>query len=260
MLSMNTGSMEAHYQIGAATDSIVTPDFRMQLTGPGQFEYAIANDHQGNTCVRSLPGNTSSLFVTELMGDGSYQVKSNEQVVFHGGKLSQADHNIPADCGCAPSPSTVQTAQATSPPVASSLDGAARLAQNTPAPVSADALSSQRSLPASASLSPTPPVTAPPPPSHPQDVHVQVDAPLLFNAADLPPKTSPANPNQAKPAPSSANTAPAPQSAPAEQPKAIAPQPATVQAAPPPPAEEPHRGFFGKIGSFFSSIFNKKTA
>ena len=116
MFGMNTGAIEAHYTLGSSADSVMTPDFRILLAGPGIFHFAISADAQGNACVRALPQNTASLIVSELNGDGTYQVKPNVQVLFKHGSVADPSPFTPPDCGCpAPAPVVVERASAKPP-------------------------------------------------------------------------------------------------------------------------------------------------
>jgi len=156
VLSLDAGVLETHYSLPAGTDSIVTPDFRITLIGPGEFHVAIGADTHGNTCVQPLAGNNAALIVNELMGDGTYQVKPNQGVYFPNGRVKDAVSQV-SGCGCpvVNPQSVVETAE---------------VPKNAGAPQHPETAA-------------TPPnVTQPLPPSQSSDVHVQVDAPLVFSA------------------------------------------------------------------------------
>src|SRR3954471_12441863 len=162
MLSLDSGTIETHYSVSSSADTIQTPDFRILLPGPGDFNFAISADKKGNACVRALESNTASIVVAEMMGDGTYQVRPNEQVTFSDGKVSNA---VPfGRCGCAAGPQTLKV-EAPKPAATYSINSVAV----APPPLTA-------SVPEKVPDAPTPdPASAPVPASKPDDVHVQVD-------------------------------------------------------------------------------------
>jgi hypothetical protein len=251
MLGMSTGALEAHYKLEASADSVVTPDFRILLAGPGEFHYAISADSRGNTCVRALPGNTASVIVNELMGDGTYQVKPAEQIVFHSGRLTEASNTTPVGCGCPPAPVPVmRTSTPDTPPIPEDkLPASVRLAQPgddvkpVPPPESGAGLRSTGPPPSQVTLSVTGPETAALPPERAEEVHVQVDAPLVFRASDQAPPPAPTR--EAQRLPVTVSQAPAPLQTTVTPPPVAAP----AQAKP------EHHGVFGKIKGFFAAIF-----
>ncbi len=57
MFSLNSGNLEMNYPIGAAADTLLTPDLRLLMPGPGTVHVAVHITAQGDTCVQSLPWN-----------------------------------------------------------------------------------------------------------------------------------------------------------------------------------------------------------
>ena len=245
MLGLSTGALEAHYTLRASADAVLTPDFRILFAGPGEFHYAISADAHGNTCVRALRDNTSSAIVSELMGDRIYQVKPTEQAMFHSGRIDKVDTEVPLECGC-PAPSPLMLAEAPFAPNVpdSELPEKVRIGgSETPAPPRPVVIASL-GAPASGTRLSSGPETAPLPRSRSNDVHIQVDAPFVFNAK-----------NRAAAAP------PAPLRAARDLPMEDSPArqvhlDAVVQSPPPEkPGKRERRGFLRRVGGFFGGMF-----
>jgi hypothetical protein len=233
-MGMNTGSMEAHYSLSASADSVMTPDFRILLAGPGTFHFAISADAQGNSCVKALPSNTASLIVNELNGDATYQVKPNEQVYFRAGHITSPDPLVPAECGCPPPPPSFQVE-------------ATGKALEHPGTVL-----TQSSFGAPLPLPTLPNSFAPDvKPVDPANAHLEMESPFIYKAGAPELELALAVGRLRLTSDSTL-----PQAVVLPPPVKGGAKATTITASGQKPAQKQQRkGFFGKIGSFFSSIF-----
>jgi hypothetical protein len=188
MFGMSTGAIEAHDSLAGSTDSVITPDFRILLEGPGAFHFAVSADAHGNTCVRGLKGNTGSATVSEVVGDRVYKVKPTEQAVFHLGQIDKVDANVPLECGCPVPPPIQPSATATEVAVAKMPDratlGGNAAAENISGKEPASDAPPSDPVANSATALTHGQETRPLPGLKPDEMHVQLDAPLIFTAKD----------------------------------------------------------------------------
>jgi hypothetical protein len=233
LFSVNTGNLELNYPLGTEADTLLTPDLRLMLPGPGTVHVALRVTPQGDTCVQSLPWNQSAITISETMGDATYQVKPDEAVLFKGGQLTEASRSQ-QNCGCPKSVPTMVAKTAPPPPATTSTTG--ETANTMPPPTGP--------------IKPIETASSTPPKPAPSEQHLEVEAPFIFRGNDPIPDLSRniavlrlenSRIVQLEP------TVLPPANAKKQSPK---PEVRTVTAK-----KESH-GFFAKLGAFFAGIFH----
>jgi hypothetical protein len=235
MLGMNRGAMETHYGLAEAVDSVLTPDFRIVLPGPGEFNLAISTDSHGDTCVGSLPGSTSSAVIAELLGNGTYEIKPEQQVVFRHGRLDSVETAV-ASCGCPPAAEPVLRAEADPGTVIPEDKAGVKLQLDR---------SEGSAIKAPPSTSPLSDSGATTNAKDPKAIKVQLEAPLVFSGREL----AKARAADVPPAPVSQVAALSWSAKPSDS------LPAVV-VLPPRDEKSAHKGFFGKVKHLFGEIFH----
>lgn len=224
LIGLNSGAVEAHYTLSSSADTVITPDFRILLAGPGAFHLAISANQRGDTCIQTKAGDTAGIIVNELMSEGTYQVKPGDAVLFRQGKVSGAAQPE-QPCGCAPA---ARLAEAERPADPAQLAAAKGLGF----PES----ESQRAAEAIARGEKAAAQPAPAPAAGSSEPATLVDAPIVFKETVKTP----------------AKKVEEPVTAPAAKPESSAP------AAEPKPAEKPKKKWFERMGAAIKGWFGKK--
>ncbi len=240
VLATGAGAVEIDYQLTQqAADVLITPDLNVMMVGPGVFHFALGVSRNGDTCVKPLPGNTTEIGLSELLGTDTYKVPPDEAILFAGGKLA-ARSPLSRDCGCPPvvPAMKVETAPVPTPPA------------EKPATVTA----------AEATGIPSNEPDAAPPTDRSGQLHVQVDTPFVFSGRTGVAPYSVARlqfsslPNvfflQEKIDPIVLQEEAAEVSLPAQK----------TQTGDAPKADAPKKvkkGFFGRVKGFFGSLFHR---
>jgi cell division septation protein DedD len=185
MMAIDHGAIEASFTTVHNADTVLTPDFRILIGGPGAANVKIRLGDGGDTCVdnpRTTTGDAPYVLVTSVFDGSLYRVQSGQRAMFQHGSIHEVVDQEKESCGCPPTPAETTGNEF---PLAQS-EGLAPTPAPTPAPVQ----------PAAKPATPAPP--------------------LVYNAGETPaaaapPTAPPATGNAAASAPSAQ---PAPQPAP----------------------------------------------
>jgi hypothetical protein len=180
MMALGRGALEANFSTGHNSDVILTPDFRILISGPGTAQVQIRLGVKGDTCVDNRGSNAPYVTVSSIFDGGAYRVQPNQRVMFQHGSLREVVDNEKESCGCPVEP--VKSVTGNEFPVAQS-EGLAPLSTpppNAAAPgVQAAQATAQLGYDGSHPAPPTATAVVPP-----------VVTPLATTPVDRPPKHS----------------------------------------------------------------------
>jgi hypothetical protein len=104
MMAIERGAVEASFAAGSTADVLLTPDFRILISGPGSVELKVRLGQGGDTCVDNAGSNAPYVLVTSVFDGGNYRVQAGQRVMFQHGSLQQVVDNEKEPCGCPPAP------------------------------------------------------------------------------------------------------------------------------------------------------------
>jgi hypothetical protein len=130
MMALDRGALEANFSTRKNSDVILTPGYRVVISGPGVAAVQVRLGEKGDLCVDNKGENAPYVTVSSIFEGGVYRVNANQRVSFQHGSLNEVVDNEKEPCGCPPEAAPVQP-KANDFPIAQS-EGLAPLAPPPP--------------------------------------------------------------------------------------------------------------------------------
>ena len=106
MLAMEHGAVEMSFAAGRANaqnaDFLLTPDFRILISGPGAADLKVRLGPAGDTCVDNPGATAPYVLVSSVFDGGAYRVQAGQRVMFQHGSLHEVVDQERESCGCPP--------------------------------------------------------------------------------------------------------------------------------------------------------------
>lgn len=135
MMALDHGAIEANMRTGENSDIVLTPDFRILISGPGVAQVRVRLGADGDTCVDNHGTDAPYVTVNSLFEGGVYRVQADQHVMFQHGSLKQVVDNEKEPCGCpVEQPETTATGNAFPLAQSAGLTGAPPPRENPAAP------------------------------------------------------------------------------------------------------------------------------
>ena len=102
LMAMDHGAIEASFATGSNADTVLTPDFRILIGGPGAAEVRVRLGQHGDTCIDNAGVNAPYVLVSSIFDGGAYRVQPGQRVMFQQGSLKEVVDQEKEPCGCPP--------------------------------------------------------------------------------------------------------------------------------------------------------------
>ncbi len=102
LMALDHGALEASFATGRNADILLTPDFRILISGPGSADLKVRLGEQGDTCVDNplVRGSAPYVLVTSVFDGSVYRVQPGQRVMFQHGSTHEVVDNEKEPCGC----------------------------------------------------------------------------------------------------------------------------------------------------------------
>lgn len=102
MLALDHGAIETSFSTGHNADTVLTPDFRILIGGPGASHVKIRLADHGDTCIDNPGPDAPYVLVTSVFDGSLYRVQSGQRVMLQHGSTHEVVDQEKEPCGCPP--------------------------------------------------------------------------------------------------------------------------------------------------------------
>ena len=106
MMAMEHGALEMSFAAGRTNarnaDTLLTPDFRILVSGPEAADVKVRLGPKGDTCIDNPGASGPYVLVSSVFEGGAYRVQPGQRVMFQHGSLHEVVDEEKESCGCPP--------------------------------------------------------------------------------------------------------------------------------------------------------------
>lgn len=99
LFSLDRGAIEIETN-GTPSDSVMTPDLRVQIRTSGPLDLRLSVAQNGDTCMENHGATAPTLAVSDAFGEAMYEVPAGQHVLFQHGSVRDVLTHETIPCGC----------------------------------------------------------------------------------------------------------------------------------------------------------------